>query len=316
MTGYLLRRLAAALSLALAVATAVFLLLRLVPGDVVTVMLGEADPAPEKVAAVRHALGLDRPLLWQYGHWLGRAVRGDFGEAFISGRPISPDLAARIPRSLELGGVALALAVLAGLPLGALSARHPGSRLDLAVGGIAVLGLTLPSFVIGMLFVLLFGLVLHWFPATGFVGFGEDPMGHLRHLVLPSVTLALTIMPVVMRMTRASMLEVLHQEYVRTARSKGLAEPVVLTRHVLRNSLIPVITVIGLQAGTLLGRIVLIEYIFNWPGLSSLLLTGVNQRDYPLVQAVVLVIALAFVLINLLVDVAYGMVDPRIRVAS
>jgi peptide/nickel transport system permease protein len=167
-----------------------------------------------------------------------------------------------------------------------------------------------------MLFVLLFGLVLHWFPATGFVGFGEDPVGHLRHLVLPAATLALTIMPVVMRMTRASMLEVLHQEYVRTARSKGLSEPVVLTRHVLRNSLIPVITVIGLQAGTLLGRIVLIEYIFNWPGLSSLLLTGVNQRDYPLVQAVVLVIALAFVLINLLVDVAYGLVDPRIHVAS
>jgi peptide/nickel transport system permease protein len=313
--GYLIRRLLAALALALAVATVVFLLLRLVPGDVVTVMLGESDPSPEKVTALRHQLGLDRPLLVQYATWLGRAVRGDFGDAFLSGRRISTDLAARIPRSLELGGIALVLAVLLGIPLGALSARRPGGALDLLVGGVAVLGLTLPSFVIGMLFVLLFGLVLHWFPATGFVDFSTDPVGHLRHVVLPAVTLALTIIPVVMRMTRASMLDTLHQDYVRTARSKGLAERTVIGKHVLRNSLIPVITVIGLQAGTLLGRIVLIEYIFNWPGLSSLLLTGVNQRDYPLVQAVVLVIAVAFVLINLLVDVAYGLVDPRIRVA-
>ncbi len=315
MGGYLIRRLLAALALALAVATVVFLLLRLVPGDVVTVMLGESDPSPEKVTALRHQLGLDRPLLVQYATWLGRAVRGDFGDAFLSGRRISTDLAARIPRSLELGGIALVLAVLLGIPLGALSARRPGGALDLLVGGVAVLGLTLPSFVIGMLFVLLFGLVLHWFPATGFVDFSTDPVGHLRHVVLPAVTLALTIIPVVMRMTRASMLDTLHQDYVRTARSKGLAERTVIGKHVLRNSLIPVITVIGLQAGTLLGRIVLIEYIFNWPGLSSLLLTGVNQRDYPLVQAVVLVIAVAFVLINLLVDVAYGLVDPRIRVA-
>jgi peptide/nickel transport system permease protein len=314
--GYLFRRLVAALLLALAVATVVFLLLRLVPGDVVTVMLGETDASPEKVAALKQVLGLDRPVPVQYVHWLGRALRGDFGTAFISGRPIAPDLAARIPRSLELGAVALVLAVTVGIPLGALSARHPGSRLDLAVGGVVVLGLTLPSFVIGMLFVLLFGLVLHWFPATGYVDFASDPAGHLRHVVLPAVTLALTIMPVVTRMTRASMLETLHQDYVRTARSKGVTERAVIARHVLRNSLIPVITIIGLQAGTLLGRIVLIEYIFNWPGLSSLLLTGVNQRDYPLVQAVVLVIALAFVIINLLVDVAYGLVDPRIRVAS
>jgi peptide/nickel transport system permease protein len=314
--GYLARRLAAAFVLALAVATVVFMLLRLVPGDVVTVMLGENDASPDKIAAVRHALGLDRPVLVQYASWLGRALQGDFGNAFISGRPIATDLGARIPRSLELGGVALVLAVLAGIPLGALSARRPGSRFDLAVGGAVVLGLTMPSFVTGMLFVLLFGLVLHWFPATGYVDLAGDPIGHIRHLVLPAVTLALTIMPIVTRMTRASMLETLHQDYVRTARSKGLAEGIVVGKHVLRNSLIPVITVVGLQAGTLLGRIVLIEYIFNWPGLSSLLLTGVNQRDYPLVQAVVLVIALAFVVINLLVDIVYGVVDPRIRVAS
>jgi peptide/nickel transport system permease protein len=314
--GYLVRRLVTAVMLALAVATVVFMLLRLVPGDVVTIMLGDTDASPEKVAALRHVLGLDRPVLVQYLTWLGRALHGDFGSAFISGRPIAADLAARIPRSLELGGVALVLAVLAGIPLGALAARRPGSPLDLTVSGVVVLGLTLPSFVTGMLFVLLFGLVLHWFPATGYVDLAPDPMGHIRHLVLPAMTLALTIVPIITRMTRASMLETLHQDYVRTARSKGLAERIVIGKHVLRNSLIPVITVIGLQAGTLLGRIVLIEYIFNWPGLSSLLLTGVNQRDYPLVQAVVLVIALAFVCINLLVDIAYGLVDPRIRVAS
>ncbi len=315
MGGYVVRRLAAALVLALAVATVVFMLLRLVPGDVVTVMLGESDVSPEKVTALRHALGLDRPVLVQYASWLSRAVRGDFGNAFLSGRRISDDLAARIPRSLELGVTALLLAMLLGIPLGAASAQRPGSTLDLVAGGVAVLGLTLPSFVIGLLLVLLLGLELHWFPATGYVDFGTDAVGHLRHLVLPAVTLAMTILPVIARMTRASMLETIPQDFVRTARAKGLAERTVVVRHVLRNSLIPVVTVIGLQAGTLLGRIVLVEYIFNWPGLSSLLLHGVFQRDYPLVQAVVLVIALAFVLINLLVDLAYGMIDPRIRVA-
>jgi peptide/nickel transport system permease protein len=315
MGGYVLRRLAAALVLALAVATVVFLLIRLVPGDVVTVMLGESDPSPEKVAALKQTLGLDRPVLVQYATWLTQVVRGDFGHAFLSGRRISDDLGARIPRSLELGAAALLLAVLLGIPLGAASAQRPGSMLDLVGGGVAVLGLTLPSFVIGLLLVLLFGLELHWFPATGYVDVATDLSGHVRHLVLPAVTLAMTILPVIARMTRASMLEMFPQDFVRTARAKGLAERTVIVRHVLRNSLIPVVTVIGLQAGTLLGRIVLVEYIFNWPGLSSLLLHGVFQRDYPLVQAVVLVIAVAFVLINLLVDLAYGMIDPRIRVA-
>jgi peptide/nickel transport system permease protein len=313
--GYVARRLVAALLLALAVATVVFLLIRLVPGDVVAVMLGESDPSPEKVTALKHALGLDRPVLLQYVSWLSQAVRGDFGNAFLSGRRISDDLVARIPRSLELGGAALLLAVLCGIPLGAASAQRPGSTLDLVAGGVAVLGLTLPSFVVGLLLVLLFGLELHWFPATGYVDVATNPVGHLRHLVLPAVTLAMTILPVIARMTRASMLETIPQDFVRTARAKGLAEHTVIVRHVLRNSLIPVVTVIGLQAGTLLGRIVLVEYIFNWPGLSSLLLQGVFQRDYPLVQAAVLVIAVAFVLINLLVDLAYGMIDPRIRVA-
>jgi peptide/nickel transport system permease protein len=312
---YILRRLAAALALALAVATVVFLLIRLVPGDVVTVMLGESDPSPEKAAALKRALGLDRPALAQYATWLGQVVRGDFGVAFLSGRRISDDLAARIPRSLELGAVALLIAVILGVPLGAASAQRPGSALDLVAGAVAVLGLTLPSFVTGLLLVLLFGLELHWFPATGYVEFGANPWAHLRHLALPALTLALAILPVIARMTRASMLETFPQDFVRTARAKGLAEPAVIVRHVLRTSLIPVVTVVGLQAGTLLGRIVLVEYIFNWPGLSSLLLHGVFQRDYPLVQAVVLVIAVAFVLINLLVDLAYGMIDPRIRVA-
>lgn len=315
MGAYILRRLAAALALALAVATVVFLLIRLVPGDVVTVMLGESDPSPEKAAALKRALGLDRPALAQYATWLGQVVRGDFGVAFLSGRRISDDLAARIPRSLELGAVALLIAVILGVPLGAASAQRPGSALDLVAGAVAVLGLTLPSFVTGLLLVLLFGLELHWFPATGYVEFGANPWAHLRHLALPALTLALAILPVIARMTRASMLETFPQDFVRTARAKGLAEPAVIVRHVLRTSLIPVVTVVGLQAGTLLGRIVLVEYIFNWPGLSSLLLHGVFQRDYPLVQAVVLVIAVAFVLINLLVDLAYGMIDPRIRVA-
>ncbi|HYM69598.1 MAG TPA: ABC transporter permease, partial [bacterium] len=174
---------------------------------------------------------------------------------------------------------------------------------------------TFPSFVIGTVFVLVFGLVLHWFPATGYVAFSDDPASHLRHLVLPALTLGLTFAPVVLRMTRAGMLETLSQDFVRTARAKGLAERVVVAKHVLRNSLIPVVTVLGLQAGELIGRIVLIEYIFNWPGVSSLLLSGAFQRDYPVVQAVVVVVAASFVLINLLVDLTYMLIDPRIRLA-
>lgn len=311
---YVMRRVAAALVLAAAVGTIVFLLVHLVPGDVVLVMLGESEAPPDKIAAMRHALGLDRPLEAQYLTWLGSVARGDFGRSILSGRPIGADLAARAPRSIELAAAALVLGAAAGIPLGSLAARSRGGPLDLLVGGLAVLGLTFPSFVIGTVFVLLFGLVLHWLPATGYINFGSDPLGHVRHLILPAVTLALSIMPVLLRMTRSSVLDTLSMDFVRTARAKGLGEAGILARHVLRNSLIPVITVIGLQAGTLLGRIVLVEYIFNWPGLSTLLLSGVLQRDYPVVQAVVLVVAVAFVALNLLVDLTYALIDPRIRV--
>ncbi|HLJ59983.1 MAG TPA: ABC transporter permease [bacterium] len=313
MGAYVARRLIAAVLMTAAIATAVFLLLRAVPGDVVVVMLGENSASPDKIAAMRHVLGLDRPLLDQYLTWLGRLARGDFGTSILSGRPIGADLAVRLPRSLELGAVALAAAVVLGIPLGTVAARRAGRALDFAITGVSVLGLTFPSFVVGTVFVLVFGLVFHWFPATGYVPFSDDPIGHLRHLVLPAATLALTFAPVVLRMTRAGMLETLSQDFVRTARAKGLAEPAVVVRHVLRNSLIPVVTVLGLQAGELIGRIVLIEYIFNWPGVSSLLLSGAFQRDYPLVQAVVIVVAGAFVLINLAVDLTYMLIDPRIR---
>ncbi|HLN13185.1 MAG TPA: ABC transporter permease [bacterium] len=315
MGAYILRRVIAAVLMTVAITTAVFLMLRAVPGDVVVVMLGEGAATPENVAAMRHALGLDRPLLVQYGSWLTHVARGDFGSSIISGVSIGAQLGERIPRSLELGAVALSLGVVVGIPLGVFAARRPGGALDLAITGIGALGLMFPAFVVGTLFVLLFGLVLHWFPATGYIEFSDDPIGHIRHLVLPAVTLALTFAPVIMRMTRAGMLEAQSQDFVRTARSKGLAERTVLVKHVLRNSLIPVITVLGLQAGELIGRIVLIEYIFNWPGLAGLLLTGVFGRDYPTVQAVVVVIAFSFVFINLLVDLTYMLVDPRIRLA-
>lgn len=315
MAGYIVRRVTAAGAMTLAIATVVFLLLRAVPGDVVLVMLGENGGSPEKIAAMRHALGLDRPLLVQYGVWLGHLVRGDFGTSLLSGLSIGGELAVRVPHSLELGAVALGLGVAAGIPLGALAARDAGGPLDLAVSGVSSLGLMVPAFVMAALFVLVFGLVLHWFPATGYVAWSDDPLGHLRHLALPAVTLALTFAPVIMRMTRAGMLEALSHEFVRTARAKGLSERAVVVRHVLRNSLIPVVTVLGLQAGELIGRIVLIEYIFNWPGVSTLLLAGVFQRDDHDHRLHERVVALAFVLVNLLVDLAYVAIDPRIRLA-
>jgi peptide/nickel transport system permease protein len=312
---YLVRRLIAAVVMTVAIATAVFLLLRAVPGDVVLVMLGENGGTPEKVAAMRHALGLDRPLLVQYGAWLGQLAHGDFGHSILSGLSIGRELAVRVPRSVELGIAALSLGIVIGIPLGALAASRAGGPLDFVITSGTAFGLMFPAFVLGAVFVLVFGLLLHWFPATGYVAFSDDPIGHLRHLVLPAATLALTFAPVIMRMTRAGMIETLSQDFVRTARAKGLAEPAVAAKHVLRNSLIPVVTVLGLQAGELIGRIVLIEFIFNWPGVSTLLLAGAFQRDYPLVQAVVVVIAFSFVMINLLVDLAYVAIDPRIRLA-
>ena len=313
MLAYTLRRLLQAAALILVVATLVAAFIHIIPGDPVYVILGETNVTPERVAAVRHELGLDRSIPRQYLSWLGDIARGDFGSSLTSRRPIGTDLAARIPRTLELIVVATVLSVGVGIPLGVIAATNRNRVADLFVSTLALVGVSAPVFVVGTLLLLIFGVWLGIVPATGYVPFGEDPLGHLHHLILPGVTLAILETAIVLRMTRSSLLEVLAEDYVRTARAKGLNSRIVLYGHALRNALIPVLTIIGVQIGSSLGGTVLVELIFNWPGLSSYLVTGINQRDYPVVQAVVLVIATLFILLNLVTDLAYAIIDPRIR---
>ncbi len=312
MLPYILRRLGVALFLMLGTASLVFLVIHLIPGDVASIIAGERATS-EQVASVRRALGLDRPLAFQYLDWLSKVARGDLGNSLVSGRPVLQDLVLQVPRTLELMVCALLVALSLGIPAGVLAAVARGRTIDLATSTLGLLGLSVPSFVVGTLLALILGVYLRWLPISGFVSFDEDPAHHLKLLVMPGVALGLSMAGVVMRMTRSTMLEVLGEDYIRTARAKGLAERIVRYRHALRNAVIPVVSVVGVQAGTLLGGTVIIEFIFNWPGLSSLLIRGIFQRDAPLVQGVILLISGAFILINLLVDVVNARLDPRIR---
>ena len=310
---YVTRRLLQAAAMIFVVATLVAVFVNLIPGDPVYIILGDEDASEERAEALREELGLDRPIYVQYAEWLGNLVRGDLGNSLISKRPIRDDLAKRIPRTFELGGAAILVSIFIGMPLGVIAARYRNRLPDILATTFAIAGLSIPVFVVGPLLVLLFSIKLDIFPASGYVPFSEDPKGHFQRLLLPAVTLGVLSSATLLRMTRSSVLEVLGDDYVRTARAKGLGERRVLFTHALRNALIPVVTIIGLQMGTLLGSSVLVEYIFNWPGVSTYLITGINQRDYPVVQAVVLVIATTFIILNLLTDLLYAVIDPRIK---
>lgn len=309
---YLARRLIYLVVQVVLVATLVFLLIRLVPGDPARAILGETA-SEQQVAAVRHRLGIDRPIQQQYVTWMGRLLHGDLGKSIISGRPVLADVRTRLGNTLELIAVAIVMALLFGIPLGIIAALRANRAPDYALSGIAMLGLSLPNFVVGTVLLLVFALVLHWLPQSQFVSWQQDPVQHVKLLVLPAVTLAASTAAVVMRMTRSSMLEVIRQDYIKSARAKGLSERVVIWRHALRNAVNPVVSIVGLELAGLLGGTVIVETIYGWPGLSSLLLAGVRSRDYPVVQGVVLLIAVLTILINLAVDLAYGLLDPRIR---
>lgn len=314
MRAYVVQRLILALFLALGSASLVFLMINLAPGDVVLAALGDAGGlTAEQVRLKRAELGLDRPLPVQYVDWLGHVMQGDLGASFVNGRSIARDISLNLPRTLELVAAALLAGLALGIPAGVYSAIHQDHWADHVLTGASLLMVSVPSFVSGTLLVLFFGLQLRWLPVSGFVSFADGPWLHLRLLVLPAVTLGLFMAALITRMTRATMLEVKRSDFVRTARSKGLPERLVLLRHTLKNALIPVVTLTGVEVGTLLGGTVIIEFVFTWPGVSTLLITAANRRDYPMVQGVVLVIALAFVLINLLVDLLNAYLDPRIR---
>ena len=312
---YLVRRTALAALLLLIVATLLFFSLHLLPGDPALLVLGgdAAQPTTEQIARVRARLGLDRPLPVQYVTWLARVARGDLGTSLLDDRPVARDLVNRLPRTLQLVVPATLLAVAGGVPLGMFAARRHDGIADPAASAAALVGFSTPVFVTAMLLVLAFSLGLGWLPPAGYVPFGEDPGGFLRHLVLPVLALAAAPLATVMRMTRSSFLEQAALDYVRTARAKGLGERAVAGRHVLRNALLPVITVTGLQVGAMFAGAVLVEYVFSWPGLNTLLLSSLSTRDYPVIQGVVLLGAALFVVVNLLTDLCYAVVNPRIR---
>ncbi len=297
-------RLVSALVAVLGVSTLVFLLIHLVPGDPVEVMLGEgASPADR--GALRAALGLDRPLGDQYLEYLRRLVRLDLGTSLHDQRPVAQLIAERIGATLELAAASLALALVVALPLGVLAAQHRGRPLDSGAMAFSLLGAAIPNFWLGPVLILVFSLWLGWTPVGGREGWAS--------LALPALTLGTGLAAILARMVRSSVLEVLTEDYVRTARAKGLHPAAVLWRHALRNAWLPILTLVGLQLGSLLGGAVITETVFAWPGLGSLLVEAIAQRDYPLVQGCVLLISLSFVLISLLTDLLYLWVDPRIQ---
>jgi peptide/nickel transport system permease protein len=312
---YVLRRLGLAAVLLWVVSTVLFFSIHLLPGDPALLILGgdAAQASPEQIARVRARLGLDRPLWMQYVAWLGKTSRGDLGTSLIDERSVARDLANRLPRTLQLVVPATALAVGLGVPLGMFAGRRHGRLSDPAASAVALAGFSMPVFVVGMLLVLVFSIHLRWLPPAGYVPLGEDVSGFLHHLVLPVVALAAAPLATVMRMTRSSYLEEAARDFVRTARAKGLAEGGVAWRHVLRNALLPVTSIVGLQVGSMFAGAVLVEYIFSWPGINALLLNSLGTRDYPVIQGVVLLGSALFALVNLVTDLCYGLVNPRIR---
>ncbi len=295
----------------LGISVVVFVMLKLTPGDPAATMLG-VQATPDELARVRRAMGLDQPWVVQFGIWLRNLLQGDLGVSYINRKPVAELIATRFPVTLELTIFAMLLAAVIGIPAGVISAARRYTGLDYSITSFALFGVSMPSFWFGILLILLFSLHLGWLPASGYASMQRGLAEHLKHLVLPGVSLGLFLSGSLARFTRSSMVDTLAQDFIRTGRAKGLQERIVVYRHALRNALIPTVTVLGLQFGFLMGGAVIVEQVFAL-GVGWLVLIAVSQRDYPVVQGVVLLVAAVFALSNLLVDVAYTWLDPRIR---
>lgn len=304
MIRYISLRLLFALPALWLIVTMVFLLAHIVPGDPVAQMLGEGARADD-LQQLRHALGLDLPIPVQYERYLEGVLQGNLGESFRFQQPVTKVILEHYPATLELAAVALGVCILIGIPAGVLAAHKRGERTDQAVGILTLLGLALPNFALGPLLMLLFSVILGWLPVTG--------RGGVSHLILPAFTLGAALAAILTRMVRTSVIEELSADYVRTVRAKGVSESAVLFRHALRNALIPILTILGLQFGTLLAGTIVTETIFSWPGIGHLTVQAINARDYPLLQGCILLIAVSYVVVNLLTDMVYALVDPRVR---
>ena len=306
-------RLLATLPVLLLVTAGVFALLHLTPGDPIDAMMAESVDTTAK-EALRRELGLDRSIAVQYAAWMGRLLRGDLGRSIRTGEPVIENVSRRIRPSLQLALMAMTVSLLVAFPVALASAVRHNTAVDRAGTTFALFGICMPNFLLALLLIFLFGVTLRWLPISGYVDPLEEGWAGVRSLVLPAVTLGLALAAVITRTLRSSLLDALAEDYVRTARAKGLSEWIVIRGHVLRNALIPVVTVLGLQLGTLIGGAVITEYVFALPGVGRLVVDAVFARDYPLVQGVILLIAVGFIVSNLLVDIVYGWIDPRIRV--
>lgn len=304
MVSYIIRRLLLTVPTLIGVTLIVFSMVRLIPGDPAIAIAGE-HASVEVVTAIRERLGLDRPFIVQYAIFLGNLLRGDLGRSAWTGRPVSTELWGRFRNTLELTGASILIALVVGLVAGIISATRQYSFFDYIAMVGAMMGVSIPIFWLGLMLMLLFAVFLGWLPAMG--------RGTIAHLVLPAVALSTGSAAIIARMTRSSMLEVFHQDYIRTARAKGVIERLVIFKHAMRNALVPVVTIVGLQFGALLGGAILTETVFAWPGMGRLIVEAIFARDYPLVQGGVLLAAAAFVLVNLVVDLLYSFIDPRIR---
>ncbi|GBD11631.1 Dipeptide transport system permease protein DppB [bacterium HR23] len=315
MTAYIVRRLLIGVLTAFLVALFAFGVVRIVPGDALMLQIAETSPrlTPADLARIRAEMGLDKPFVPQFLSWLGGVFRGDLGNSLWTGRPVLKEIARTLPLTLELAVLGLVVATLISLPIGILSAVKRNTLLDYALRFVAILGLSIPEFALAIVAILVLSLTVHWIPPTDYRSLVEDPLTNLQQMLLPALIVGFAMSAVSMRMTRSAMLEVLREDYIRTARAKGLPDRLVIMRHALKNAFIPVITIIGLQARRFMGATVIIETIFALPGLGRLTLDALLNRDFVQLQGNLLVIALLVVLVNLVVDLSYGWLNPRIR---
>jgi peptide/nickel transport system permease protein len=314
-TAYILRRLVMLVPVLIVVGVVVFGLVHLTPGDPAAVILGDRA-TPEDIARLRDQLGLNDPLPVQFVHWFGNVLRLDFGESIFLGEPVTQALLDRVQPTALLTLYALSIQVLIGIPAGVLAAVRYNSPLDRALTVMAISGSAIPTFFLGILLILIFAVRLRWLPSGGYVPFGEDPVAHVKGMLMPAFALGFSAAGLLARLVRSSMLDVLREDYVRTAFAKGLPEQLVIVRHALRNALIPALTVIGISLGALLGGAVVTETVFTIPGMGRLVVQSIARRDYPVIQGAIIAIAMTYVLVNLVVDVLYVYIDPRVRIGG
>jgi peptide/nickel transport system permease protein len=312
MSMYVFKRILVSIPVLFGISILAFFLVRVVPGDTVTAMLG-SNYNEEQATILREKFGLDKPMIVQYGLWIGNVLTGDFGYSHFTNTPVLGAIIERLPVTLELTILSVVFAILVAIPLGTFAAIRRNSNFDYGSSLIGIFGISVPNFWLGTLMILFFSLVLGWFPSGGFVPLTDNVIGNLKTMILPSIAMGTTVAAVAMRMTRSSMLEVIGQEYIKMARAKGVSNTRLIWKHAIKNALIPVVTVLGIQTGYLLGGSVVIEQIFSLPGVGQLALQAITNRDYALLQGTILFIAGAFVIINLLVDIIYGLLNPKIR---